>query len=323
MNWQRDRWLYPIFIRGDDLDRADQIQYFDDTVGMLNITLPESGFYYMGVNLPTGYNSLPQAFITAINDAITLAGGGNTLDMSYSLQQLQYGSITGFENIGECAVRLRSTAGETFRVRSMPSPLDTGFSRVNNLSLALGLPSVFGSPSTTGIGWVESTSTSPSGIGMPHSTFGIWHTPVPATDKRRMMERLPISSGGAVSFSLNWEQNNKRRIKYSNIHPVHVRSNPNRAHNVGTDTAYGGLAPFDAGNAFEDMWINSKKGGDILLYQDGGSGQAMSSLSYDVEIVNIAPEFTQSFDRCVTDRGYSEHYDIEFEINVKSYEVNY
>ena len=130
-------------------------------------------------------------------------------------------------------------------------------------------------------------------------------------------------SGNNNYFSINWDKNKKRKIMYRNIHPVHVGSIAHRTHTLAKTEAYGGLAPFDTGNAFQDMWASANLGGKILLYQDGGSGTSIGATSYNVETATISPRYAEGFSRCVKDLGFGERYDIEFEINVDGYEVNY
>ena len=313
----RDRFIFPIFLLGDDVNSVQATRFvFKDSSGVdVTIVWEDTGYYYPCKDSLSEFPTLYEKLETLINDTISNDPQwvGQTYTIERGTAQAQGASFSGF--LSNTSLRLVSSIGGIEARLSIPD--NQSIKSGGSLGASLGIIPRAGSP------WSNSNSEAvTSSTAMPGSIYGQWVPPVTADDKRRRPVSDVITTGpGSVSYSNIWEPQKIRRFKYRMVHPNHVLQSPLRRNSGSVTGTYGGLLPFDQGNKFQDFWESSAKGYDIIIIHDNAESDEIDIRSEDFEIGKLITN--PDLKSVLTDENFNEHYEINFSVLLREYKEGY
>ena len=153
-----------------------------------------------------------------------------------------------------------------------------------------------------------------------YTASGKWTSPNGAIRKdRRPVNIQAISNGLEDSTVQNrWFTKSIRRQRYEYLPAAHVK--PNRCEFLDYVESSEGLAQFDAGNAFQDIWAAGlSKFLDVFIQQENGDTAADTTEPYDVVRIWQGKNVSNDFNQAVSvQRIAGEYYALDLELYRKT-----
>jgi len=165
------------------------------------------------------------------------------------------------------------------------------------------------------LGWGDSPSNTgyATSHDSPYSLWGVWQSPKAAQDKRREPRQIAQrSDGSSNAASVIWDTPLERRLEYSAIYGAHVW-------NDRADTAAfaddAGLPTNDVYNALYDLWFESARAGEQLLFSPDDGGDANWNIGTSYEWVVFLQSKRDNFWENLEDQEGGEKYKIMMAID--------
>lgn len=159
-------------------------------------------------------------------------------------------------------------------------------------------------------GWPAGASD--TGLGTSHdspgSIWAVWQSPVVAHDKRRRPTQVASrSDGSAHAKSVIWDSPLRRQVTWQPVRGAHVWND--RADDA-TLASEAGLPTGDTRNALQDLWWESARAGDVLLFAPN-DGAADWQIGSGFEWVTLQQQWRDDFfGAWLTDMAGGEKYSV-------------
>lgn len=294
MSYLRDDWFAPIII--DSTNNGFVLEETTGGAGSMAITVA-AGTYYMHLDSTlhaAGYLSL----LTAIDDALTVAGANNT----YTWEVATPTSSTSQNNAGLLMARSGGSSDDyTVKFADASFTMDERwFGFATGASNTAATAGIITSPFTMRTRWTSHTLTDGA-----------------ASDKRAFKQREIMESSDRVSdaYQVEWNEDTIRRFVYDYVPAAHVHDS--RADNAAYATT-GELATGDDNNAFETIWEAASRLGEVIVSHNHVSLDPTTGGPYEIIRFNDADQ-RRGFSRCVNmTNTQGEFYTIDVDAYVVS-----
>jgi len=293
MAYGRDRLYFPVVIESNTTFVVTEDPA--GTPSVITATLAAGTYYTCPINVTIGSTNYTSIY-PAIATALTTAGAANSYTFTWATptdsSAILYGGIQMQRSSGSAEYELTFSNGSF--------DLDAGY---------------FGFDGTTDP--VSASGNLTSEI----TTLGDWSSYTlagsTASDKRSFQRRELYESSSRPSdlYQVAWDTGTYRRFVYEYVPAMHVHEG--RTGDAGY-AATAQLDESDGNNAFETLWLQASRLGDIIVQHDtAGSTRNISSSREAIRFADIAQR--QSFANCVNmSRSNGELYTIAFDAYVVS-----
>lgn len=288
-----DRWFAPVTITTGVNDVIEAREVLPGpVVSNFTVTIPAGTYYCFADPAPAGYFSLYAELATQFT-----AGSPN--GAVYTVAHADP-TISTFAKLS--SVSLTATGGGLLFFSYLFS---VGTFNFDSVLLGFKLAET-----------VDKTSTGPVGLQVlagEYTCSGIWTSPSGAIRKDRRPVNIQARSKGLEDSTVEnrWFTKSIRHQRYEYVPAAHVK--PNRCEYLDYVASSEGLAQFDAGNAFQDIWSDGlSKYVDVFVQQEGGATAADVTDPYDVVRVWGAKNAADDFNNVVSiQRMAGEYYSID------------